>query len=325
MWSRSMSRTWRSCRSNEPPCVLDARRHDHLRARRPPPTRGRRWIAARAARRMSMWVSAGGTFPHPALRASLLPEGEGRTAACTDTPVRASAGVMERNVSPEGRTRALPSEIWVCGAWQDHAPGWRNARAARDLPDDVRIRQAVAVALPLRPGRGQQDKALYASGTNPGVNAPTIRHRPVSPSIRLLRANAKPVCEGKSGGWLGRPRRTGCQRSTPASASSRFPPHVTTRPGSLPPARTRTSRVHPAAGARGLWHGWFGWGKNWGDFRVRDWNCWGWGWILSTLLARFDPSFRPPRACPTQAKRRVRGSTGLSRFPWDRLYWGGRL
>ena len=108
------------------------------------------------------------------------------------------------------------------GAWQDHAPGWRGSRAARDLPDDVRIRQASALPLSfgldeaLAFGRGARPARIPGSKPrNPPQARPAVPTL-IPPDDGLRR-------RGLSGGWLGPSRRTGCQRSTPASASPRTP------------------------------------------------------------------------------------------------------
>ena len=207
-----------------------------------------------------------------------------------------------------------------------HAPGWRNTRAARDLPDDVRIRQAAAVALPHRPGRGRELQGVERIRHEFHGTCHTIRHRPVPPSIRLLRVDRETRMRGRVR-WLAWPdpegqAASGARRPPPPPG---VPPHVTANPRGLPPAWTATLARHPAAGVAGVWQRCGERGKDWGVFRPRDWNGWGWAGILSTFLAWLDPSFRHPRACPRHAKRRVRGATGRSGFPLDRWWRGGRL
>ena len=136
--------------------------------------------------------------------------------------------------------------------------GWRNARAARISPDDVRIRQAAprspgSLSPPglLRPRPGQAAGLLLAgSGTDadrllrmrPGPRgvparrgthpARHVRHRPVpvsphGPRKRACRTDLRPR-------WLAlhaRPEERPPASGTPmASASFRYPPHVPARP-----------------------------------------------------------------------------------------------
>jgi len=123
----------------------------------------------------------------------LLPEGEGRTppAPClaagqTEFCMRQYPRAASRRgfgKSQSGGPHAgFAFGNWVWVVHGVHAPGWRSTRAARSSPDDVRIRQASAFALTLRPGRGRCNKTWSASGTDPTAIA-TIKSA-TGPSCR---------------------------------------------------------------------------------------------------------------------------------------------
>ena len=146
---------------------------------------------------------------------------------------------------------------------------------ARTSPDDVRIRQA-APRIPgtsappglLRPRSGQTAGDGFRGP--PRTLMHLVRHTMsatgpfrILPSFRM--AWARP------GGWLC----TALKKHRPPAEPRWHPPPQGLRrtlrqtPRGIPPAWTDTFSVHPAAEAREVWHGSGGWGKDWGDFRLK--------------------------------------------------------
>ena len=96
------------------------------------------------------------------------------------------------------------------------------------------------------------------------------------------------ACENgcRPGGWL-------CTRlkETRPPAEPRWPPPPapTCRtfrqtPTGLPPAWSDTFAIHPAAGARKVWHGDGRWGRKGGCGWVRGWDCWCEDVVLCTVV-----------------------------------------
>ena len=169
------------------------------------------------------------------------------------------------------------------------------SRAARNSPDDVPTRQALALlarggwlsGLPLfralppglprpRPGRA----AGAALGVVPARTLPAkrkhVRHRP-APLPRPARLTRTSGTGPRPGGWL-------C--TTPESAARqrnhvghRLPVSRALRrdaaTGAFPPAWLETFAIHPAAGADRVWHGDGRCGQNGVDFVGKRRNCWG--------------------------------------------------
>gem|GEM_PF-1952338 len=132
---------------------------------------------------------------------------------CSACTLRPSAGTCARQAgSPEGRARAVPSEQVVFG--------WRNARAARNSPDGVPIRQAAAshahgAGLSTCPSSGPSARVAPAAAWTgrgrcfgrgfrhgPCCAVQHVRHRPGPVSRpRPLEAGLERT---RPGGWLAR-------------------------------------------------------------------------------------------------------------------------
>ena len=168
--------------------------------------------------------------------------------------------------------------VWC--ACQRTCTGWRCTRAARNSPDDVRIRQATAslstrswlTHLPLFralrpgcPGRGPDRPrellwALVPARTllaHANMSATGPDRCPALARLRKPGSGTRPVA-----GMRGPSLRKRAASGTALTIASPVGPHrrLCAKPGAFPPAWLETFAIHPAAGARKVWHGFGRWG-----------------------------------------------------------------